>query len=53
LSDDILEIIPQAEEDCHSPWTTLLETAIVDLLNNSEFWNFDTIVDIIFSFIKS
>jgi hypothetical protein len=53
LSDDILEAVPQAREDCPSPWTTPLEAATVDLLGDSEPWNFDAIADAISSPISS
>ncbi|KAG9231523.1 hypothetical protein BJ875DRAFT_498260 [Amylocarpus encephaloides] len=53
LSDDILEAVPQAGEDCRSPWTTPLEAATVDLLSDSESWNFDAIADTISSPIES
>ncbi|TAQ83756.1 hypothetical protein B7494_g7916 [Chlorociboria aeruginascens] len=53
LSDNILEAVPQAGEDCRSPWTTPLEAATVDLLGDSEPWNFDAIADAISSPIES
>jgi hypothetical protein len=53
LSDDILEAVPQIGEDCRSPWTTPLEAATVDLLGDSEPWNFDAIADAISSPIES
>jgi hypothetical protein len=44
LSDDILEAVPQSEEECSCPWTTPLEAASIDLLGDSpvepqEDWN--------------
>jgi hypothetical protein len=53
LSDDILEAVPQTGEECRSPWTTPLEAATVDLLGDSEPWNFDAIADAISSPIES
>jgi hypothetical protein len=47
LPDDILEALPQTGEDCHSPWTPPLEAANVDVLGDSEPWNFDAITDAI------
>jgi hypothetical protein len=53
LSEDILEAVPQVGENFHSPWTTPLEAATVDLLGDSEPWNFDAIADAISSPIES
>ena len=53
LSDDILEAVPQTGEECRSPWTTPSEAATVDLLNDSNPWNFDAIADAISSPIES
>jgi hypothetical protein len=52
LPDDILEVAPQARADCHSPWITLSEAAIVNL-GNSKPWNFNAIIYAISSPIKS
>src|SRR4051794_6174293 len=43
---------PVFPEDCRSPWTTLSEAATVDLLSDSEPWNFDAIAYAIFSLIE-
>jgi len=53
LSDDILEAAPQAREDCRSPWTTPSEAATVDLLSDSDPWNFDAIAYAMSSPIES
>ena len=53
LSDDIFEAATQAREDCRSPWTTPSEAATVDLLGDSEPWNFDAIADAMSSPIES
>ncbi|KAF2793861.1 hypothetical protein K505DRAFT_35030 [Melanomma pulvis-pyrius CBS 109.77] len=53
LSDNILEAVPQTGEECRSPWTTPLEAATIDLLGDSEPWNFDAIADAISSSIES
>jgi hypothetical protein len=53
LSNDILEAVPLSEKGCRSPSTTLLEAATVDLLGDSEPWNFDAIADAISSPIES
>jgi Chromo (CHRromatin Organisation MOdifier) domain len=53
LSDNILKAVPQTGEDCHFPWTTRFEAATVDLLEDSEPWNFDAIADAISSPIES
>jgi hypothetical protein len=49
LSDDILEIVPQTGKDYYSPWITLLEITTINLLDNSESWNFNVITNTIFS----
>ncbi|PVH69468.1 hypothetical protein DL98DRAFT_598639 [Cadophora sp. DSE1049] len=52
LPDDILQAVTQTGEDCHMPWITPSKPATVDLLDNSEPWNFGAIVDAISSPIE-